>query len=379
MWPFRRKVETRDTLEDLIRQSSPATAAGIAVGPEQAQRLSAVWACVRILCDTISTLPAHSFVSDSRDPVEPAPIILRTPAAGTPFHDWVAQIMRSLLLHGNCWGVITQRAGAAFRPTQIELVEPHRIQIQTTGAEVVYRLDGREVPRESLWHVRGYPSAGKLLGLSPISYGAQMLGVNLAAEQFGATFFGDGAVPTGMISVDKHITETQAKDLSKLWNVTFSNVGGKRRVGVLGDNAKYAPVSIKPDESQFLETMQFGVRQVCRLFGCPPEMVAADSGGSLTYSNVEQRSIDFLTYAVNPWLVRLEHALTELVPRGQYVKFNAGGLLRTDLKTRYESYEIAIRAGFMTADQVRELEDWKPLPAGTTRPALEVAHDRAHP
>jgi HK97 family phage portal protein len=374
MWPFRRKVETRDTLEDLLRQSAPQTAAGVAVGPDQAQRLSAVWGSIRILADTVSSLPVHAFAAGSRDPIEPAPVILRTPAAGTPLQDWLHQVMRSLLLHGNCWGAVTQRAGAAFRPTQIELVEAHRIQISTATGETVFRLDGKEIPRDQLWHLRAYPSAGCLLGLSPISYAAQTLGVSLAAEKFAATFFGDGAMPTGVISVDKHISPEQAKDTSKLWNTIFSNTAGTRRVAVMGDGARFNPVSIKPEESQFIETQAMTVQAVARIFGVPPEMLGANSGDSLTYANVEQRTIDFLTYGLNPWLVRLETALTELLPRGQFCKFNSGALLRSALLDRYKSYEIGINAGFMDVAQIRELEDWEPLPAGETRPALkEVA------
>jgi HK97 family phage portal protein len=374
MWPFRRKVETRDTLEDLLRETAPPTAAGIVVGAEQALRLSAVWGAVRILSETVSTLPVHAFTAGSRDPVEPAPAILRTPAASTPLHDWLHQVMRSLLLHGNCWGVITQRAGAAFRPTQIELVEPHRVGIQTTPEGTTFRLDGKEIPREELWHLRAYPTPGRLLGLSPIAYAAQNIGLSLAATKFGSEFFGDGAMPTGVISIGKHISETQAKELSKSWNMIFNNTQGKRRVGVIGDGATFAPVSIKPDESQFIETQKMTTQDICRVFGIPPEMLGANSGDSLTYSNVEQRSLDFLTYGVNPWLIRLETALTELLPRGQFCKFNAGGLLRTDLKTRYESYAIALQNGFMDVDQVRALEDWEPLESPAAgRPALEIA------
>jgi HK97 family phage portal protein len=374
MWPFRRKVETRDSLEDLLRETAPQTAAGIVVGADQALRLSAVWGAVRILSETVSTLPAHAFTAGSRDPVDPAPIILRTPAAHTPLHDWLHQVMRSLLLHGNCWGVITQRAGAAFRPTQIELVEPHRIGIQTTPEGTKFRLDGQEIAREELWHLRAYPSAGCLLGLSPIAYAAQTIGLSLAAEKFGSEFFGDGAMPTGVITIGKHITEGQAKETSKLWNLMFNHSTGKRRVGVIGDGGQFNPVSIKPEESQFLEARKLTTQDIARVFGIPPEMLAANSGDSLTYANVEQRSIDFLTYGVGPWLVRLETALTELLPRGQYCRFNAGGLLRTDLKTRYESYAIALQNGFMDVSQIRELEDWGPLeqPAAPARPALEA-------
>jgi HK97 family phage portal protein len=373
MWPFRRKVETRDTLEDLLRESAPQTAAGIAVGAEQALRLSAVWGAVRILSETVSTLPVHAFAAGSRDPVEPTPLILRTPAAHTALHDWLHQVMRSLLLHGNCWGVITERAGNAFRPTQIELVEPHRISIQT-GAETIFRLDGKEIPREQLWHLRAYPTPGNLLGLSPISYAAQSIGLSLAAEKFGSEFFGSGAMPTGVITVNRHITEDQAKHTSKMWNLLFSNTEGKRKVAVIGDGAQFDPVSIKPEESQFLEARKMTVADIARVYGVPVEMLAGNSGDSMTYASIEQRSIDFLTFGVGPWLVRLETALTELLPRGQVCKFNAGALLRTTQLDRYKGYEIGLRNNFMDVAQIRDLEDWAPLDSssGPARPALEV-------
>src|SRR5512132_2188351 len=129
MWPFRRKVESRDLFQIGAIPAIPNTAAGVSVTADTSQRLSAVWACVRLLSDTVSCLPVHAFAQGSREPTEPAPVILRTPAAGTPLHDWLHQVMPSLLLCGNCWGVITQRAGAAFRPTQIELIEASRITV----------------------------------------------------------------------------------------------------------------------------------------------------------------------------------------------------------------------------------------------------------
>ena len=371
MWPFRKREDRSLTFADLLAEDQPNTAAGTTVTAETAQRLSAVWACVRLLVDVISTMPCHAYTTGSRDPVDPRPPMLRTPAAGVPFLDWIAQVLRSLLLTGNAWGLVTGRVGAGLRPSQIELIAPHRVTVNVaTDGTVNYRLDGRAIDRDDLWHLRAYPAPGAILGLSPIAYCAQAVGVGLAAERFGAGFFGDGATPTGLLTTEQRLSYDQAQDLSALWNTFFNNRRGERRVAVLGDGTKFQQVSVPPDESQFLETQKFTVAQICRIYGVPPEMVAAEAGNSLTYANVEMRSLDFLTYAINPWLVRLETALTDLVPRGQYVKFNAGGLLRTDLKTRYESYEIGLRAGFLTLAEVRELEDREPLPAG--RPALEA-------
>ena len=373
MWPFRKREDRSLTLDQLLAEDQPNTAAGATVTADTAQRLSAVWACVRLLTDVVSTMPCHAYTAGSRDPVDPAPPMLRSPAAGVPFHDWIAQVLRSLLLTGNAWGIITSRVGAGLRPSQIELIAPHRVTVQVaTDGTVTYRLDGREIDRDDLWHLRAYPTPGSLLGLSPIGHAAQSVGVGLAAETFGAQFFGDGATPSGLLTTDQRLSNEQARQLSAVWNTFFNNRRGERRVAVLGDGTKFQPVSVRPEESQFLETQRFTVAQICRLYGVPPEMVGADSGNSLTYANVEMRSIDFLTYAINPWLVRLETALTDLVPRGQYVKFNAGGLLRTDLKTRYESYEIGLRAGFLTRDEVRQLEDREPLSVAAAPPSLEA-------
>ena len=368
MWPFRRRTEDRALWQVGDAYPGPATSSGVRVNAETAQRLSAVWACIRLLCDVISTMPCHAYATGSRDPVDPAPVMLRSPAAGVPFHDWIAQIMRSLLLAGNAWGLVTSRVGAGLRPSQIELIAPHRVTVQVaTDGAVTYRLDGREIDRDDLWHLRAYPWPGSLLGLSPIAHCAQSVGVGLAAEKFGAQFFGDGATPSGVLATDQRLSCDQAEELSAIWHAYFSNRTGRRKIAVLGDGLKFQPVSVAPEESQFLDTQKFTVAQICRVYGVPPEMIAAEAGNSLTYANVEMRSLDFLTYAINPWLVRLETALTGLVPRGQYCKFNAGGLLRTDLKSRYQSYEIGLRAGFLTVDEVRELEDREPLPATPPR------------
>jgi HK97 family phage portal protein len=178
--------------------------------------------------------------------------------------------------------------------------------------------------------------------------------------------------PSGLLTADQRLTREQAEELAETWHAKFgSRRAAERRTAVLGSGTTWQAVSVAPEESQFLDTLRFNVAQVCRIYGVPPEMIAAASGDSLTYANVEQRSLDFLTYAIGPWLTRLETALTDLVARGTFVKFNSGALLRTALKDRYESYEIGLRAGFLTVDEVRQLEDREPLPAAAP-PRIEA-------
>jgi HK97 family phage portal protein len=344
------------------------TSSGVRVTPDTSMRLSAVWACVRLLADVVSELPVHVFRNGTREEVDP-PRVLVTPAANTDLPDWLWQHMNSFLLRGNVMGLIVDRAGLG-RPSQIELVNPDRLAPQVDDRAVMWRLDGQEIDRDELWHRRAYPVPGQVLGLSPIGHAAQSIGLGLAAEQFGAKFFGDNATPSGLLTTDNHLSQAAAHDLSEAWHAFHR---GKRKTAILGEGVKWQAVSVAPEESQFLDTLKFNVQQIARIFGVPPEMVAAESGNSQTYANIESRDLSLLKYAVQPWLGRLERAMNTLVSRQQYVKFNAAGLLRTDLKTRYESYAIGLDKGFLTIEEVRDLEDREPLPAGTARPQLEVA------
>jgi HK97 family phage portal protein len=324
---------------------------------------------VRLLADVVSELPVHVFVKGTRREVDP-PRVLVTPAASTDLPDWLWQHMSSYLLRGNVTGLVVDRAGLG-RPSQIELVNPDRLvpDVDQNDRTVTWRLDGQEIDRDEVWHRRAYPVPGEVLGLSPIAHAAQSIGLGLGAEAFGAKFFGDNATPSGLLTSDQRLTRGQAQELSEAWRIAHK---GRRKTAVLGSGTKWQAVSVAPEESQFLDTLKFNVQQIARIFGVPPEMIAAESGNSQTYANIESRDLSLLKYAVGPWLRRLERAMTTLVSRSQYVKFNAAALLRTDLKTRYESYEIGLRNRFITIEEVRDLEDREPLPAGTTRPQLEA-------
>jgi HK97 family phage portal protein len=362
MWPFGKRTQDRALWQvgDIYPPGRYlADRSGVPVTPDTALRLSAVWGCVRLLADVVSELPVHVFAKGTRDEVDPPPVLV-TPAAGTDLPDWLWQHMISYLLRGNVMGLVVDRVGLT-RPSQVELVNPDRVtpQVDQGDQSVTWRLDGREIDTADLWHRRAYPVPGQPLGLSPIGYAAGSIGLGLAAQDFGAKFFADDGTPTGVLTSDMHLTSTQADEISARWRALRS---GDRRTAVLGSNLKYQAISIPPEESQFLETQKFGVQQICRLYGVPPEMVASDSGASMTYANVESRDLSLLKYSVQPWLGRLERAMNTLLPRAQYCKFNTAALLRSDLASRYSSYAIGLDNGFLTVDEVRELEDREPLP-----------------
>jgi len=333
-------------------------AAGVPVTPDRALRLSTVWGCVRLLADSVSTLPIDVFRDDDRDPL-PLPRLLQRPSADHPeLSDWLWAGMASLLLRGNAWGLITDRAGVL--PAQVDLLDPDRVSVQEDrDAPPVIRLDGQEVDRGELWHVKAYPVAGSILGMSPVAYAREAIGLGIAAERFGAQFFGDGATPQGVLTTDQQITPETAEALSARWE---KHHGRRRRVAVLGSGAKFQAVSINPEESQFLGTIGANAATICRIYGIPAGMMAGvELAGHEDYSSPEQRATDFLTFGLRPWLHRLERAVSTLLPRTQRAKFNAGAMVRATLLDRYQAHKLGIDGGWLLRSEVRELEDRPPV------------------
>jgi HK97 family phage portal protein len=274
-------------------------------------------------------------------------------------NEWLYAVMVSLLLRGNAYGIVTDRSGATLLPSQVDLAHPDRMTVTVLpDGRVQHRLNGKELNPADVWHVRAYTFPGTVLGLSPVEYARQTIGLGLAAEKFGAQWFGDGSIPSGVIYADRDPKAEGAKHLKAEWVAARRN---NREPAVLS-GARFEPLSVKPEESQFLGTLDANVNAIARFYGCPPEMVGGTTAGPLAYTSPEMRSLDLLTYTVRGWLVRLENAISALLPSNQHARFNAGGMVRVDLLTRYQAHEIAIRAGFLTVNEVRELEDRGPLP-----------------
>jgi HK97 family phage portal protein len=380
MWPFRhRAVEPPEHERVLFNVGDIGPYAGrytvynhTVVTADTAGRLSAVWRCLVLLCDVISTLPIDVYRAGSRVPVDPSPQLFTRPAADMPFDEWVWIFLWEALTSPAAWGLIVDRSGPGLRPSQIEPLCRGRVTAATSRnsdrAATVYRLDGREVDPADLFRFRLYPAAGSVVGLDPVAYAAEAIGAGLAAQRFGAEFFADSAIPSGILTTDSSLSAENADAMHDRWQAKRQ---GRRDTAVLGNGLKFQAITVSPEESQNLETRKFSIQEACRYFGVPPEMIGSEAGGSLTYANVEQRDLDFLKYGVGPKMRRLESALNGLLPRGQYVKFNTGALLRTDLKTRYESYALALAEPrpWLTVDEVRELEDREPIDQPATTPA----------
>jgi HK97 family phage portal protein len=353
-WPWTRHDRALFNIGDIPTSS---TYAAVPVNPTTAMQHSAVWACVNLIAGSISTLPLAAYRRGERDPLPDLPPLLRQPSATMNLPDWLYAALQSLLLRGNCYGQIVDRAGAGLLPAQVELLAYERVGVQVDD-RVIYRIDGQEVDPASIWHVRAFTTPGQVLGLSPIGHARQAIGLGIAAERYAAKFFGESAIPSGVLTTDQDIKPDRAAQIRERWNARHQ---GNRDIAVLGNGARFQAVTIGPEEAQFLETTRANVATIARYFNVQPELIGGESGGSLTYANVEQRALDFLTFGLRPWLVRLETALSGLLSSTTTVKFNAAALVRTDLLTRYQAHESAIRSGWKLRSEVRELEDLAPV------------------
>jgi HK97 family phage portal protein len=325
----------------------------------------AVWSAVDLIASLVSTLPLDVYQGTGKARVEVAkPEVMVDPAGdGHGLDDWVYQYMMSTLLRGNAFGEVGNRDRAG-NPTLIVLYHPDDVQgwrDEKTGLPK-WRAGGKEVPTEDMWHRRAYPMPGRMLGLSPIEHHAGTIGLGIAASRFGMQWFEDGAHPSGMLTNDKPLDQKTANTAKKRF---LAALGGTRDVAVLGSGWKYQAIQVSANESQFLETQRYSSAECARIYGPGmPEILGYDTGGSMTYANVEQRSLDLLTYSIDRWLVRTENMFNSMLPEGQYTKYNRAALARTDLLTRTRAHAIALQNRWTVVNEVRDLEDQEPVAWG---------------
>ncbi len=351
----------------ILPNSAGATATNMSRAETALQKL-AVWASVALLANVTSELPIGVYTGspDAARWAKPvtAPGYMEDIAGdGYGTADWIYASMVSYLLRGNKYGKIVTRDTRGGFPTQVTLYHPDSVRgFRDDDGLPSWRVDGYKVDRSSMWHRRAYPLPGSILGLSPIAYEAQTIGLGLAAQQFGTQFFESGGNPTGLLTntemdLNKTISETAKERFLAAMN-------GVREPVVLGKGWDWKQISIAPEESQFLATQQFTSTECARIYGPGvPEILGYEVGGSMTYTNVEQRNIHLLTYTLDPWLGRLERELTAMLPRPRFARFDRSQLLRTDQLTRYKTHAIAVATRFMAPSEIRTYENQPPMTA----------------
>jgi HK97 family phage portal protein len=285
--------------------------------------------------------------------------LLDQPAAGRAFPEWVYEVVVSLLLRGNAYGKIigwNKLDGGA--PSQIELQSPDAVTIRKAAdGSFDYYFGTKRMEPGEVWHLRGFAFPGSQLGLSPISYAAKTLSLAAGAEDFAEGFFSDGAHPSSVLTTDQVVDQDAARVIKDRFRAA---VNGREPV-VLGLGVTHQAIQVTPEESQFLATQEFSIAQIARFFGVPADMIGGPSGGSMTYANIEQRSLDFLTYCIQPWLTRIEASLSMLLPANQRVRFDTSVLLRTDAETRAKVQAIQVASKLRTQTELRRSDGLAPL------------------
>lgn len=326
---------------------------------DQAMRLAAVRACVRLIADSVASLPLDLYRRRPDGPTEQiAPSQLLTdPSTLVSQFDWVVQCVASLLLDGNAYGLITSRRFGW--PSSIEWLDPRTVEVNRAGFRVTYKVDGVDVPAEDVVHVRNVVLPGAVKGISVVQQNADVIRLGLEAQKFALDFFVGGGHPTGVIESDHKFEKGDGEAVS----ARFVDRSKKRGPVALGHGFRYKTIQTTPDLTT-VEMSRMVAADIARCFGLQPENIGASGGSSMTYANVEQKTSDMVTFGLRPVFTRIERALTAQHPRPQFVRFNADAMVRTDLLTRYQAHEIGIRSRFLTQSEARDIEDL-PFIAGT--------------
>ncbi|MEV6079668.1 phage portal protein [Streptomyces sp. NPDC052069] len=342
------------------------------VSPERAVALIPLFACVRILADSIASLPVQTYRKSgaSREILTFVPSLLFAPAARDSLFEWLHKAIVSLALRGNAYGLVTEWDDFGY-PTSIEWLDPDDVWVDELRPTLpVFYWQGQVVPREKIVHIPWVVMPGHVVGLSPVQVFARTIGVGLSATEYGLSWFDNGGTPPAtMKNSGKTINPDEAEEIS---DRLAARVRARKPL-VYGSDWDFTALQVNPEESQFIETMRLNASQIAAIYGVPPEMVGGDSGGSMTYANVEQNAINFVGFTLRPWLSRLESRLSSLMPGREFVRFNVDAMIRVDLMTRYQAHHQALEDGWRNRDEIRAIEDLPPLPDGQGQVYLPVS------
>ena len=356
------------------------SSAGKTVTERSAMQMTAVYSCVRILAEAIAGLPLHLYRYKKDGGKEKAidhPLYLLLHDEPNPeMSSFVFRetLMTHLLLWGNAYAQIIRNgknevvALYPLMPNKMTVDRDEHGQLYYTyqrSNDEAATMKGSTVilkPSDVL-HIPGLGFDG-LVGYSPIAMAKNAIGMAIACEEYGAKFFANGAAPGGVLEHPGTIKDPQR--VRESWQSTFGGSGNANKIAVLEEGMKYTPIGISPEQAQFLETRKFQINEIARIFRVPPHMVGDLEKSS--FSNIEQQSLEFVKYTLDPWVIRWEQslmrALLALDEKTEYfIKFNLEGLLRGDYQSRMNGYAIARQNGWMSANDIRELENQDRIPA----------------
>ena len=347
------------------------------VDGDTAMRHSAVWACLRLRADLISTFPVNAYrnVDNLAITVAKAPIIVEPGGKRWPMHHWMYATQWDLDKAGNTIGLITETNGYNL-PSRIDLF-PIKVcsVIQRKGEpEPRYKIDGKEYSADKVWHERQFPVPGLPVGLSPVAYAAWTIGEYLSIQDFALQWFGGGAVPKARMKNKAKILKGSEITQAKQW---YRDVVSNGDLLVHGADWEYDFIQAEQAGVEWLDARRFGLADVCRFFTCPADLIEAaiSAPGSITYQNAVTRNLQFLVMNLQPAIFRREQAISTLLPNRQYIKLDTDELLRLDPETLAAVIAKRIEWRLLTVSEARvKYWDLPPLTA-----AQEAEFNRLFP
>lgn len=347
--------------EQIIAERTGLRSSPYSLTGESARRHSAVWACRRLRADLVSTMPVDAYRNVGGIQVEiPKPPMLVDPGGErVDLLEWLYSSQDDLDGYGNTFGLITAK-NALGLPARIDLVPVGEVSVVVKdGMLAEYRICGKKYDPDAVWHEKQYTSSGLHVGLSPIMHAVRPILAGLSAQEFAASWFQSGGIPSAHLkNTEKTLKAAEAELVKSRFKASVAN----HEPFVSGMDWTYDMVSVPANQAQFIEMMEFSVVDVARFFGCPADLIdAAVSGQSVTYANISQRNLQFLIMNLGPAIKRREAKLSKWLPRPQIVKFNTDALLRMDPQTRAQVIDTRIKNRTLTNAEARALENQQPL------------------
>jgi len=353
--------------------------AGVTVDSETAIRMSTVYSCVRLLSDTVSSLPVGAYVRRDRERLSyttvygDQPAWVTRPNPETTRLEFYEQIVTSFKLEGNAY-ILTVRDDMGD-VQELYVLDPIGVRIERprAGEPLIYYVKVRDtqgvyeerLTDKELLHIPDFRLPGQRYGLSPIAACRTTLGAAMAADVYAASYFGNAANPGGVIEVPGELTEEQASDIGRDWNLTHTGPYRAGKIGILSGGAAFKPLQINAQDAQLLDTRRFSVEEIARIYRVPLALLGHPVAGAMSFASVEAQNLSFVQYSLRPILERIEQSLSTLLPEPDgFIRFNLDALLRGTTNERYDAYTKGLREGFLSLNDVHAYEDMAPLEAG---------------
>ena len=356
------------------------SSSGKTVNERSAMQMTAVYSCVRILSEAVAGLPLHVYRYDGKGGKDKAlehplyRLLHDEPNPEMTSFAFRETLMTHLLLWGNAYAQLIRNGKGEV--VALYPLLPSKMTVDRDQAGRIYyaysrtQEDAHTLGRDQqvllsphdVLHIPGLGFDG-LVGYSPIAMAKNAIGMAIACEEYGASFFANGAAPGGVLEHPGVVKDP--KRVRESWNAIYQGSRNAHRIAVLEEGMAYKAIGISPEQAQFLETRKFQINEIARIFRIPPHMVGDLEKSS--FSNIEQQSLEFVKYTLDPWVVRWEQSLHRALfspeeKKRFFVRFNLDGLLRGDYQSRMTGYAVGRQNGWMSTNDIRELENLDRIP-----------------